>query len=282
MGKASPSSLLVQKQSDNASQARKRPTCHYYFLLQLFDWLIYTIFLKKQKSSHDDEFKPSCDNGKKVDEDPRKHSKCNDQEKEDNVNSTNNINATSTNKVNAVGYTQEEGINYDELFAPVARIEANWLFLGQCWFIDVLTSPRPDISLPCVPVLDTSPYTDSDYAGAQDCTKITAWNKFSSTMASAIICLATNQKFSFSKFIFEAPSSSSKQKSVPHSEQPAKEVPILEDVNISDLEDTDTAHLPKIKTRPDWLKHVPEEDIPKTPETDWIIPPNDLPDIENN
>ncbi|GKE46235.1 hypothetical protein Tco_1477493 [Tanacetum coccineum] len=78
------------------------------------------------------------------------------------------------------------------------------------------------------------------------------------------------------------PSSSSKQKSVPHSEQPAKEVPILEDVNISDLEDTDTAHLPKIKTRPDWLKHVPEEDIPKTPETDWIIPPNDLPDIENN
>ncbi|GJZ28330.1 hypothetical protein Tco_0572977 [Tanacetum coccineum] len=34
-------------------------------------------------------------------------------------------------------------------------------------------------------------------------TKITAWNKFSSTMAFAIICLATNQKFSFSKFIFE-------------------------------------------------------------------------------
>ncbi|GJW03752.1 ribonuclease H-like domain-containing protein [Tanacetum coccineum] len=33
--------------------------------------------------------------------------------------------------------------------------------------------------------------------------KTTAWNKFSSTMASAIICLATNQKFNFSKFIFE-------------------------------------------------------------------------------
>ncbi|GJR68070.1 hypothetical protein Tco_0014135 [Tanacetum coccineum] len=31
----------------------------------------------------------------------------------------------------------------------------------------------------------------------------TAWNEFSSTMASAIICLATNQKFNFSKFIFE-------------------------------------------------------------------------------
>ncbi|GJT79573.1 hypothetical protein Tco_1053915 [Tanacetum coccineum] len=29
--------------------------------------------------------------------------------------------------------------------------------------------------------------------------KTTAWNEFSSTMASAIICLATNQKFNFSK-----------------------------------------------------------------------------------
>ncbi|GJZ41947.1 hypothetical protein Tco_0588833 [Tanacetum coccineum] len=34
--------------------------------------------------------------------------------------------------------------------------------------------------------------------------KTTAWNKFSSTMTSAIICLATNQKFNFSKYIFES------------------------------------------------------------------------------
>ncbi|GJZ94478.1 uncharacterized mitochondrial protein-like protein [Tanacetum coccineum] len=34
--------------------------------------------------------------------------------------------------------------------------------------------------------------------------KTTAWNVFSSTMASAIICLATNQKFNFSKYIFES------------------------------------------------------------------------------
>ncbi|GKE40187.1 hypothetical protein Tco_1463592 [Tanacetum coccineum] len=32
--------------------------------------------------------------------------------------------------------------------------------------------------------------------------KTIAWNEFSSTMASAIICLATNQKFNFSKYIF--------------------------------------------------------------------------------
>ncbi|GKB78616.1 hypothetical protein Tco_0945511 [Tanacetum coccineum] len=32
----------------------------------------------------------------------------------------------------------------------------------------------------------------------------TAWNEFSSTIASAIICLATNQKFNFSKYIFKS------------------------------------------------------------------------------
>ncbi|GKC64551.1 hypothetical protein Tco_1097149, partial [Tanacetum coccineum] len=34
--------------------------------------------------------------------------------------------------------------------------------------------------------------------------KTTAWNEFSSTMASTIICLATNQKFNFSKYIIES------------------------------------------------------------------------------
>ncbi|GKE25006.1 hypothetical protein Tco_1436518, partial [Tanacetum coccineum] len=33
--------------------------------------------------------------------------------------------------------------------------------------------------------------------------KTTSWNEFSSTMASAIICLATNQKFNLSKYIFD-------------------------------------------------------------------------------
>nr|GEW44314.1 hypothetical protein [Tanacetum cinerariifolium] len=54
----------------------------------------------------------------------------------------------------------------------------------------------------------------------------------------------------------EADPSSSKQKSVPHFEQPVKDVPIPDNVNISDLEDIDIAHLLKIKTRPDWLKHA--------------------------
>ncbi|GKA19427.1 putative ribonuclease H-like domain-containing protein [Tanacetum coccineum] len=55
------------------------------------------------KSSHDDGSKPSSDDEKKVDEDLRKDSKYKDQEKEDNVNNTNNVNAASTNEVNVVG-----------------------------------------------------------------------------------------------------------------------------------------------------------------------------------
>ncbi|GKA74864.1 putative ribonuclease H-like domain-containing protein [Tanacetum coccineum] len=54
------------------------------------------------KSSHDDGSKPSSNDGKKVDEDPRKESKCKDQEKEDNVNNTNNVNIVSST-VNAAG-----------------------------------------------------------------------------------------------------------------------------------------------------------------------------------
>nr|GEY36979.1 putative ribonuclease H-like domain-containing protein [Tanacetum cinerariifolium] len=166
----------------------------------------------QKKSSHDDGSKPSCDDGKKVDEDPRKENKCKDQEKEDNVNRTNNVNthiqlssddeddgtvadmnnldttiqvslipttrihqdhhldqmirilqlATQTRKMSmnleehraigtnwvfknkkdergivirnkarlvTQGYTQEERIDYNEVFAPVVRIEAISAFL---------------------------------------------------------------------------------------------------------------------------------------------------------
>ncbi|GJT42342.1 retrovirus-related pol polyprotein from transposon TNT 1-94 [Tanacetum coccineum] len=163
-------------------------------------------------------FKPSSDDGKKVDEDSR-NSEGIDQEKEDNINNTNNVNAANINEVNDVcgktsiklpddlnmppledivysdddedvgaeadmnnldafmpvwtlldlpngkrpigtkwvfrnkkdergtviknkvrlvaqGYTQEEGVNYDEFFALVARIEAIRLFLAYASFKD--------------------------------------------------------------------------------------------------------------------------------------------------
>ncbi|GKB17113.1 ribonuclease H-like domain-containing protein [Tanacetum coccineum] len=59
-------------------------------------------FSYSSKSSLDDGFKPSDDDGTKIDENPRKYSKGIDQEEEDNDNSTNNVNAAGI-EVNVVG-----------------------------------------------------------------------------------------------------------------------------------------------------------------------------------
>ncbi|GKD79080.1 retrovirus-related pol polyprotein from transposon TNT 1-94, partial [Tanacetum coccineum] len=64
------------------------------------------------QSSHNDGSKPSSDDGNKVDEDPRKDTECKDQEKKDNVNSTNNVN-TSTNEVNDVGGKTSTKLPFD-------------------------------------------------------------------------------------------------------------------------------------------------------------------------
>ncbi|GKB40176.1 hypothetical protein Tco_0885118 [Tanacetum coccineum] len=64
----------------------------------------------------------------------------------------------------------------------------------------------------------------------------------------------------------DAPSSSSKQQSGPHSKQPVKDIPMPETANIYDSEDTGSAHLPKITLRPEWFKPIPEEYRPVTPE----------------
>nr|GEU43220.1 ribonuclease H-like domain-containing protein [Tanacetum cinerariifolium] len=96
------------KASDNAGQARKETEpVKNYILLPL--WTADLPFSQDLKSYHDDGSKPLSDDGKKVDEDPRKENECNDQEKENNVNSTNNVNIVSltvntagTDRVNAV------------------------------------------------------------------------------------------------------------------------------------------------------------------------------------
>ncbi|GJR20189.1 ribonuclease H-like domain-containing protein, partial [Tanacetum coccineum] len=180
-----------------------------YILLPL--WTADPPFSQSLKSSHNAGFKPLGDDGKKVDENPRKYSEGIDQEKEDNVKSTNNVNVASTNEVNVVGRKtsielllnpnmpplednvyldddedvgteanmknldafmhvspipitrvhkdhpveqiigdlnstpqirrmtknlEEHGIDYDEVFAPVVRIEAIRLFLAYASFKD--------------------------------------------------------------------------------------------------------------------------------------------------
>ncbi|GKB69779.1 hypothetical protein Tco_0931191, partial [Tanacetum coccineum] len=65
------------------------------------------------------------------------------------------------------------------------------------------TSVRRDFQLKDVECTECLPnatiFTELERMGA----KTTAWNEFSSTMASAIICLATNQKINFPKYIFD-------------------------------------------------------------------------------
>ncbi|GJR11464.1 putative ribonuclease H-like domain-containing protein [Tanacetum coccineum] len=100
------------KASDNAGQARKetKPVKD-YILLPL--WTVDPLYSQDPKSSLDDGSKPSSDYEKKVDEDPRKDSECKDQEKEDNVNSTNNVNAAGTNEVNVVGRKTSIALPFD-------------------------------------------------------------------------------------------------------------------------------------------------------------------------
>nr|GFC93004.1 retrovirus-related Pol polyprotein from transposon TNT 1-94 [Tanacetum cinerariifolium] len=73
------------------------------------------------KSSYNDGSKPSSDDEKKVDEDPRKENECNDQEMEDNVNNTNNVNAASST-VNAVGINEDNELPFDPNMPPLEDV----------------------------------------------------------------------------------------------------------------------------------------------------------------
>ncbi|GJT59529.1 hypothetical protein Tco_1003062 [Tanacetum coccineum] len=66
-----------------------------------------------------------------------------------------------------------------------------------------------------------------------------------------------------------------------HSEQSSDDIPMQDEGNDSDMEDTDNAHIPKVSTTT-WFKPIPESERPATPEPEWTIPPNDFPDHENN
>ncbi|GJS96142.1 hypothetical protein Tco_0803110 [Tanacetum coccineum] len=50
--------------------------------------------------------------------------------------------------------------------------------------------------------------------------------------------------------------------------------------NVSDMEDTNNAHIPKVSTTT-WFKPIPESERPATPEPEWTIPPNDFPKKTN-
>ncbi|GJR83611.1 putative ribonuclease H-like domain-containing protein [Tanacetum coccineum] len=122
-------------------------------------WKDGSMFDSSSKNSSDDEPQPSSNAKKKDDEGVSKASGFSDQEQPES--STPNINTASDwnkkdergivtrNKARLVaqGYTQEEGIDYDEVFAPVARIEAIRLFLAYAsfmGFMDLKITDYPD------------------------------------------------------------------------------------------------------------------------------------------
>ncbi|GKE01699.1 uncharacterized mitochondrial protein-like protein, partial [Tanacetum coccineum] len=126
------------KASDNAGQPRKetKPVKN-YILLPL--WTFDLPYPQDPKSSHDDGSKPSSDDENKVDEDPRKYSECNDQEKEDNVNNTNTVNVASTNKVNVVGRKTSIEVLYDFMVYQMDVKSASFsLFLAYASFKDFM------------------------------------------------------------------------------------------------------------------------------------------------
>nr|GEU76546.1 putative ribonuclease H-like domain-containing protein [Tanacetum cinerariifolium] len=100
------------KVCDDASKARMETIPDKdYILLPL--WTADPLISQESKSSQNDGFQPSRDNGKKVDEDTRQENECKDQDKQDNVNITNNVNVVGTNKVNVVGANTSNELPFD-------------------------------------------------------------------------------------------------------------------------------------------------------------------------
>ncbi|GJX99072.1 hypothetical protein Tco_0356091 [Tanacetum coccineum] len=66
-----------------------------------------------------------------------------------------------------------------------------------------------------------------------------------------------------------------------HSEQSSDDIPMQDEGHVSDLEDTDSTHIPKVSTTT-WFKPIPEGERPAKPKPEWTIPPNDFLEPENN
>ncbi|GKC42598.1 hypothetical protein Tco_1060320 [Tanacetum coccineum] len=65
-------------------------------------------------------------------------------------------------------------------------------------------------------------------------------------------------------------------------EQPPKDIPISDEGHVSDPEDTDNAHMPKVPDTTTWFRPIPEEERPASPKLEWVTPPINLPEAVNN
>ncbi|GJR92439.1 hypothetical protein Tco_0264613, partial [Tanacetum coccineum] len=65
-------------------------------------------------------------------------------------------------------------------------------------------------------------------------------------------------------------------------EQPTEDIPISDEGHVSDPEDTDNAHMPKIPDTTTWFRPIPKEERPTSTKPEWVIPPIDLPEADYN
>nr|GEU56443.1 putative reverse transcriptase domain-containing protein [Tanacetum cinerariifolium] len=114
----------------------------------------------ESKTSQNDGFQPSSDDEKKIDEDPRQESKCKDQEKEDNVNITNNVNDVGTNRVNVVGANTNNELPID-LEMPALEDINTFNFLSDYEDDDEMADMNNlDITIQVSPTLTTRIHKD--------------------------------------------------------------------------------------------------------------------------
>ncbi|GJV41445.1 hypothetical protein Tco_1419885 [Tanacetum coccineum] len=79
----------------------------------------------------------------------------------------------------------------------------------------------------------------------------------------------------------DTPPDPSMQRSNHQFEQSSYDNPITDEGHVSDPEDTNNAHIPKVSSAT-WFKPIPEEERPATPKPEWTIPSNDYPKPKNN
>ncbi|GKA22749.1 retrovirus-related pol polyprotein from transposon TNT 1-94, partial [Tanacetum coccineum] len=65
-------------------------------------------------------------------------------------------------------------------------------------------------------------------------------------------------------------------------EQYTEDILISDEGHVSDPEDTDKAHMPKIPNTTTWFRPLLKEERLASPEPEWVIPPIDLPKADNN
>ncbi|GJR81044.1 hypothetical protein Tco_0151829 [Tanacetum coccineum] len=65
-------------------------------------------------------------------------------------------------------------------------------------------------------------------------------------------------------------------------ELPTEDIPISNEGHVSDPEDTDNAHMTKIPDTTTWFRPILKEERPASPESEWVIPPIDIPEADNN